>query len=805
MTTAPAAPAWNRALGAGLLASALCLLALELVLSRIFSVLMWYHFVSLVISLALFGITASGLLVFLLPRRFPAAEAPRWMGRASLALALATLALWCFFFLLARTPQLAYRILAPFHQPQYEPFGSVMAQGLLERGQLLPLAVLYLVSALPFFFGGFVATLALARYRGEAARVYAWDLAGAGLGCLGAFALLTAVDPFTALAVLAALAAAGAAVFFREAGARAWRTGALLLALAAAGLAAATAAAGLVEIKFVRGRYQPDILRTRWNSYSRVAVWPLRGGQAEASWGMSRRYRGALPEQLGLVVDDTGYSTIVRHRPGDDLAWARANLLALPHLLRRDPRVLIIGPGGGKDILVARAMGEGPIRAVEINPLVVRAAEEDFADFSGRPYSLPGVEAVVDEGRTFLRRDRASYDIIQATVVYGRLAPSAGAFTFTEDHLYTREAFGDYLARLAPEGMLSFSRFIHEKRILRLVATARAALETGGATAAWAHVFIAAERGLANVIVKRDPFTVGEVALLEARCRELGFEVLHSPAREGSGPLARLLRAARAEEYLAALPFDASPVDDDRPFFYYLLRPADFLRGAAPAPDFDDRGLLLLRNLLVTVLLLVALCIFLPLALRGGDGPIRRARSLAAVAYFAAIGLGFIVVEIGLLKRFLLLLGKPVYTLAVTLAVFLAAGAAGSARAAGLAGRPGLLRRRCAALAIVLMLASLLLPALLEGMLAAPLWARLAATVAVMAPLGYLMGQPLPAGLALIRDERLVPWVWSVNGALSVLGSVAALALAVNVGYTTTMLVGPACYLVAGALAEVLE
>ncbi|HWR97408.1 MAG TPA: hypothetical protein VN317_03230, partial [Candidatus Methanoperedens sp.] len=247
------------------------------------------------------------------------------------------------------------------------------------------------------------------------------------------------------------------------------------------------------------------------------------------------------------------------------------------------------------------------------------------------------------------------------------------------------------------------------------------------------------------------------------------------------------------------------PVDDDRPFFYYLLRPADFFSGSRVAPDFDDRGLLLLRNLLVTVLLLVVLCIFVPLWLRGGTAVVRRWRSLAAVAYFAALGLGFIVVEIGLLKRFLLLLGKPVYTLAVTLAVFLVAGALGSARAGRVALRPALLRRRCAVLAIVLLLVAVLLPALLEGLLAAPLWARLAATVAVMAPLGFLMGQPLPAGLSLLRDERLVPWVWSVNGALSVLGSIAALALAVNFGYTVTMLVGPACYLVAGALAEVLE
>jgi len=803
--SAPASAAWNRRLGAGLLASSLCLLALELTLSRIFSVLMWYHFVSLIVSLALFGLTVSGLAVFLAPRRFPREETASWMGRASLALALALLALWAFFLLLARSPQLAYRILAPFHQPQFEPFGTGKVT-LFDTGQILPLAVLYVVSALPFVFGGFVAALALTRYRDRAALVYAWDLAGAGLGCVAAFALLTWLDPFATLAALAFVAALAARLFFRESGARCGARGALALGALSLALVAATARGDLVEMKFVRGRYQPDLLLTRWNSYSRVAVWPLRTGQGEASWGMSRSWRGAAPEQYGLVVDDTGYTTIARYRPGDDLGWTRASLLSLPYQVRDGARALIIGPGGGKDILIALASGAVRVRAVELNPLVVRAVQEDFGDFSGRPYTLPGVETIVDEGRTFLAHDPSVYDVIQATVVYGRLAPAAGAFTFTEDHLYTTEAFQTYLDRLAPGGVLAFSRFIYEKRILRLVATARASLEARGVPGAAGCIFIAAERGLASVIVKNAPFTPAELAVLQRRCRELGFQVLYAPGGVADNPIAELLQAPDAAAHLAALPFDASPVDDDRPFFYYLMRPGDFLRsGAALAPDFEDRGLLLMRNLLGTVLALVILCIALPLARYGGAREVRWGRAWAAVGYFAAIGLGFIVVEIGLLKRFLLLLGKPAYTLAVTLAIFLAAGALGSARARLMAGSARLVRRSCARLTIVLLFTAVLLPPLLETLLAAPLWARLAATVAVMGPLGYLMGQPLPAGLSLLRQERLVPWVWSINGALSVLGSVGALVLAVNFGYTVTMLVGPACYLVAGALSELVE
>ncbi len=788
-----------------MLISSLCLLALELTLSRIYSVLMWHHFVSLVVSLALFGITVSGLAVFLAPRRFPREKTVTWMGRASLVLALALLALWTFFLLLAQSPALAYRILAPFHQPQYEPFGAGKVT-LLGSGQILPLAVLYLVSALPFVCGGLVATLALTRHHNRATQVYAWDLAGAGLGCGAAFVLLTLLDPFATLAALAFFASIAAWVFFREDGSNRGVLGALALGMLALAIVAATADGGPVELKFVRGRYQPDLLLTRWNSYSRVAVWPLRAGQSEASWGMSRSHRGPIPEQHGLVVDDTGYTTIARYRPGDDLGWARAHLLSLPYLVRDDARALIIGPGGGKDILIALANGAAAVRAVELNPLVVRAVQDDFGDFSGRPYTLPGVETIVHEGRTFLARDPSSYDVIQAAIVYGQLAPTAGAVAIAEDHLDTAEAFQACLDRLEPGGILALSRFMYEKSILRLVATARAALEARGVPGASGCIFIAAERGLVSVLVKNVPFTPTELATLLRRCRDLGFQVLHTPGAGGDNPLAELLHAPDAGAYLAALPYDASPVSDDRPFFSYLMRSGDFLRGsAARAPDFEDRGVLLLRNLLGTVLGLVALCIALPLVRYGRLREIHWRRAWASAGYFAAIGLGFVVVEIGLLKRFLLLLGKPAYTLAVTLAIFLAAGALGSFRARMLAGSPRLVRRSCARLTIVLLFTAVLLPPFSEALLAAPLWARLTAAVAVMGPLGYLMGQPLPAGLSLLRQERLVPWVWSLNGALSVLGSIGALVLAVNFGYTVSMLVGPACYLVAGALADLVE
>ena len=794
---------WNRRLGAGLFLTSLSLLALELVLVRIFSVLMWYHFVSLVISFALLGLTASGIVVFAFPHRFPPERSREWLGKFALLLSLSILVEWAFFFALRRYPQLAYQLLAPFHQPFYEPFGPARRHA-FSWETVAPLAAVFAFSLLPFLLGGFIATLSISRFPRDITRVYFADLAGAGAGCIVTILLLTVLDPFQALTAIAAVAALASLLYFGGGTAAKWRIPGVSVMVIGVFLTAA--GGGLVALQFVRGSYEPEILWSRWNSYSRVAVYPLRTGQAEGSWGMSRAFRGEVPPQLGMVVDDTGYSSIARHAPTDNMAWARSTLFALPYALRPAAESLIIGPGGGKEILVARSMGSGRIRAVEINPLMVEAVQGPFGDFSGRPYSLPGVTTVVDEGRTWLRRDRSRYDVIQATVVYGRLAPSAGAFTLTEDHLYTLEAFRDYLGHLKPGGILAISRFVFEKRILRMVATAREALARQGISDPGRHIFIASERGMATVLVNSHPFSANETETLERRCREHGFLVLHSPSRGGVNPFQRLLGEADPRRFYETLEYDVSPVTDDRPFFYYLVRPSDFLRfitGGA-GPDFDDRALILIRDLIGLLSLSLALFLFLPLAVksRGGGEP-GGSGALPSLVFFAGLGLGFVTVEITLLKRFILLLGKPVYSVAVILSTFLAAGGIGSYRARDAMGDRRFLQRRCFLIAALLLPMTFLLPIAIEAALPFPLWIRLLITVLVVAPAGYLMGQPFPLGIDLLRRNRetLIPWVWSVNGGLSVLGSMLTLVLAINLGYTTTLLIGPAAYLAAAVTA----
>jgi predicted membrane-bound spermidine synthase len=773
----------------------------ELILTRIFSVLMWYHFASMAISLALFGMGAAALAVQLRPRWFagePRLVAARWAVLAGLTIAL----FFGIFVLFRLQPHIGFKVLAFFHQPFFQPFQQGFHDPGVPAGLLVTLTALYLVTALPFFSAGVALTLLFAHHHRDFSRLYCWDLAGAGAGCLLIILLLKLLGGITAILAIAAVAVAAGLVLLPPAAARSHRLAAWALLAILAGTAVAHHLSGFAEIRFVRGRYEPNLLWSAWNSFSRVAVYPAEGQALDQAWGLSRSYRGPIPEQLGMVVDDTGYTTLYRWDRQADLGFFRSNVIGLAYRLKPDATALIIGPGGGKDVLTALALEARQVTAVEVNPLIVAAVNDRFGAFTGELYRHPQVTAVVDEGRSFVRRDRGRYDVIQASAVFGRQAPAAGAFTLAEDHLYTREAFGEYWDHLHADGILTIARFIFERETLRLVALGLELLKERGVADPAAHLAVIRERGMANFLLKRTPFTTAELAALRDLCRDLEFQVVFLPdQRQGDGVFQRLIAAQGSAEFYREFPFDIAPVDDDRPFFYYMLKPRDFL-GLFSFPEqakFEDRAIMTLRNLLVVVAVCVTLFLLLPLLLwRRRD--LRTPGAGWRIGYFACLGLGFMFVEIALLRRFSMFLGPPIYALAVILCALLVWSGCGALYSGRLAQHR--LRRHLPVVLLALVLLSLWysfgLPALLERWLALPLALRCLVAGGLLAPLGFLMGMPLPLGMRLFhRDGSTVPWSWGVNSATSVLGALLAVVVAMNAGFTATLLTGTALYLLA--------
>ncbi len=764
-------------------------LGYELLLMRVFSVLMWYHLASLAIALALLGLGTGGVLAGLWPglRRDP------WPARGAVAFGAGVLGFLGFLAAVRADPDLARTTLAPFHQPFYQPFAQA---GAARPGWELAvrLAGLAVLAGLPFLGAGVSTAGVLARHGPGLHRAYAAVFLGSAAGAAGAPVVLAFVSAPAALGLSAAVGFSATALL---GGRRLGRAG-LALAVLAVFITTWAQATGGAEVPLARGQYQKDLLAVRWSPVGRVAAYLLPPGDRTRPFGLSRTYRGPVPAQVGLVVDDSGYTNLFEGsaaRGNPD--YFRANLVALAWHLRPGARSLLVGPGGGKDLWVALSFPRGRVHAVEINPQVVEMVQEVFGQFTGRPYAEPAVTLTVADARGVVARDPDRYDVIEASAVFGRLPPAAGAFSLSEDLLHTRESFRAYWDHLTARGILSVTLFAYENRALRLAALARDLLDRAGVARPADHVRVVADRGLANLLVSRAPFGPDDDRL-RALVSRYRFRFLYPPP-DGPTTLSRLLDGRSLERELARTEADLAPPTDDRPFFYYTLRPRDLLGGGSAGRDgFDNRGARILQAALAVVGGLTLLGLLVPPALAGkGPGPV----APAALVYAGLLGAGYMLLEIGVLKRFTLFLGHPVYAASATLCGFLLGSGLGAAWAARWTpSRSRLLAVLAAAVVLGLGMA-VGVPRWVPAFPDWPTAVRWATAAGVVFPLAFALGIPFPAGVALLGPAAgsTLPWLWAVNGAASVLGSLAAVLVAMTWGYTATLLAGTAAYLVAAA------
>jgi len=785
-------------IGVGLLT--FCLLTIEVALTRLFSVTIWYHFAFLAISVALFGTGTAALAVHLIQRRLPEEATARLLAWCALALGAVTIASTVV--LLRFTPDLRS--------------GTELDLGSGITGELL---LTFVAAAAPFLAGGFAIALVMTRFARQIHTLYAWDLFGAGLGCLAVIPALEALGAPLALAATS-LVAALAGIAFAVGGGAASRRMLRIVPIAGVAFAAAVVlgnALGWYEVRSAKGL---DLTRLQleyneWNSFSMVSVLPRHGF---AGWAMSPAFGGKPPESKTLVIDMNAMTPLIKFdgelRQADHVMW---DLSAFAHHARprRPPaRTLVIGAGGGRDVLAALVAGATRVDAVEINPLIVEDVMGDrYADYTGHLYARDDVRAVVDDGRSFVRRSPSeTYDLIHLSMVDTSAATAAGAYALTENSLHTVEAFGDYLDRLRPSGLLSVSSVSMPGLAAGagLAAIAWRALTDRGADPARCVAVVSARwikrpgSTMNNVLVKREPFDDRELDAIRASAARLEFQISHLPGEPppAGSFIARILRAPDAgalQRLIDGAPLDVTPATDDRPFFFYQNRLSDvgqMLSAGKPAYLFGN-GLFVLAKVALIAVVAVLLFLVAPFVLarrdlRGGG------RAGIDLLYVACLGLGFMFVEIGCLQRLTLYLGRPTHALAVVLLTLLVCGAAGSR----LLGRLGSGRKRLAAAitALVALLVLMWVAGLGDRLLAATdhwsIWARVLVAVALLAPTGLLLGMPFPAGLRAVaaRAGTRIPWLWSVNSATSVLGSVAAVIVAMHAGVGVVLWVGAAIY-----------
>lgn len=766
----------------GLALTAGATLALEILQVRILSVVSWYHLAFFVISIAMFGMTAGALYVFASPQRFLPEAVPRLIARHALFAALAV--------------PLAY-----FDQIVLAP------EMVLSAAAGVAFLRLALSVSVPFFFSGVVVTLALLRSGRPLAKAYAADLAGASAGCLAVVALLKFLDGAGAVFAIGAGFALAAACFAAWSGAAAIKRPA---ALAAVGLVLLAVLERETLLGFdpilVKGRPEnrTEIVFERWNTLSRVTARRVQSAPVLAAlWAASPATPAAQIELASMTIDAEAGTGVMPMR-GDprNVAFLGYDASAVAYALRQGS-VAVIGVGGGKDLMTALVFGNPRVLGVEINPAFVEALQGPYRDFTGL-LRRPEVRLVNDEARSYMARSRESFDLLQMSLVDTWAATGAGAFSLSENGLYTVEAWRIFVSRLTPTGVFTVSRWhSHEDldETARLMGLASAALFSLGIERPSEHLALVAHRGLATLILGRAPLTPDDVGRLRAHCQRLGFPLVLAPDQEPASPWLQKIRGARSRAELERIgreaPLDLTPPTDDRPFFFNLLR---LSRLAEIAPYTQRHGGVMVGNLVASVTLLTIVLVSLVLAalvllLPGRLGAARPSPGAGGLLYFALIGSGFMFVEISLLQRLSVFLGHPVYSLSLVLFSLILFTGLGSYASPWLRLEGPRLLAYGPVLASLLVLSSLAMSRLLPALESGPLLERGLVAVALLAPAGLLMGQAFPAGMARFGGGGdAAPWLWAVNGAAGVAASTAAVAVSIAWGIAATTLVGALFY-----------
>lgn len=781
---------------AGIFFVALATLMFEILLTRIFSVTMWFHFAFVAISVAMFGMTLGAILVYLYPTFFTEEEAPCHLAVSALFFALT--------------------LVAGFLAHLYTPF---ITKPSLKN--LFFIGVTYSAISVPFIFSGVAVCLALTKYPRSVGRLYAADLAGASLGCLGVVAALTVMDAPSAVFMAAALAALAAACFAAGGAGSKLKAASLIIALLLAGFAAfhafrAAQGQPIFKLLWIKGaKHTRAPLYLKWNSFSRITVEPDPNGEAPYGWGLSASYRReAAPEERMLKIDE-GAATPITRFDGDlsKLAHLKHDVTNIAHYLRSNADVLVIGTGGGRDLLSALVFDQRSVLGIEINEAILDALNKKFGDFSGHLDRHPKIRFINDEARSVIARSKERFDLIQLSLIDTSAATAAGAFVFTENSLYTVEAWKLFLTRLKPNGIVSFSRWYYldlSGEIYRLTAVARQALEESGINEPRRHILVvknvtgnpdSAELG--TLLVSRDPFTERELAVLEERCAKLDFEIMISPRRSRDENLTAIAGGADFKGFLKQFPINISPTTDDNPFYFSMLRAKDFLNRSLwsyKLVTFNMKAVFVLGGLLAIVSGLTFFCILIPLALTARKGALKG--SAAQFAFFTAIGFGFMFVEISQMQRLIIFLGHPVYGLTVVLFSLLLSCSLGSyhtkrIREAELAAGG---RNRLAVLLVILAAFGFFTPQITSAFQGGSTPLRILTSAGILFPLGFFMGMAFPLGINRVPASlrHLTPWLWGVNGAASVMASVLAAVIALNWGIAASFWTGFWCYVIAG-------
>lgn len=774
-------------------------LTFQIGLTRIFSISQWYHLAFMIISLALLGFGTSGTLLCIFPS---------WAKGKFRFTVLA-----CLFSLTS---------LLSFMVANRIPFDSFRMG--IERLQILYLAIIYLSLSLPFIVAGLLIGGALVQFAEKANIIYSYNLFGSGVGC---FLVLSIPMLGGAEKIPVLVACLGLAAAFLFSGAER-RVLPFIFSCLTTCMIVVFVVWGRAWLEIPLSPYKgvslalkagnSRVISRRENTVSRVDI--IESPVVKYAPGLSHSFDGILPPQFGIGIDGENLTGITIFKDEDELAFTEYLPGAVCYGLIDPRRILIIEPHGGLDVLSALYHGAESMTVVESNPLIVDMIRKDCRQFVEEPYWNHNVKIIKENARAYIRRADQKFDLVTVSLNQDFGAVMSGAFSLSEEHLYTVEAVKGYLNILSADGILLITRWLQTppSECIRLGATIVSALEeVGFSNPGEQFVFI---RGwmTGTFMVKGKGYRGYELDKIRSFCQKKKFDLVWMPGiREdeinlyNSFPQAyhhnamrQILSKEKRPGFLKEYDYDVSPVRDNRPFFFHFFRwkqtPLVLANLGKRWLPYGGGGYLVITFVLVIAIVSSVLLIIAPLWVRrlGRGGDVRPLRRWMFFAYFVSLGMGFLFLEICFMHYFILFIGQPTYAFSVVLSGMLVFSSGGSF----LSGRVKTFKALQAILfcvCITTVLYGVFLQKFFFVFMGETLFNRILFSMGILLPVGTLMGFPFPVGLRLVNKlgPEFLPWVWGINGCASVVASILALSLSLSKGYNWVIMGASFFYFVA--------
>ena len=772
---------------------------------RLFSIVQWYHFAYMVISVALLGFAASGTLLALIQgrRKEPLAEED-----FTLLFSLISFLLLIF-------------IVASFYLAQIIPFSPF--QLVWQKRQYIYLAGYYLLFFIPFFLAGCFVGLNFICFKRKIARVYFYNLLGSGAGVLIAFVSFYLIPPAILLLVSSLFAFLG---FLFSAKKRIRTKPYLMLTIVGVLFLFMCLIQGGIPLRISpykgisKGLHLPGA-KLEYEEYSPLGLVQVLGAPSlRYAPGLAITYTQGPPPQKEILVDGNSYGAVTNFKGNKgNLEYLDYSTFSLAYHLIPPQRVLVLNPGGGSQVLAALYHSPAHIQVVESHPDIVRLLRGPLRSFSQNIYNHhPHIEVDIASPRGFIARDLREYDHIQLGLIGSWGGVGGGIYATGENYIYTIEAFQEYFEHLKPHGILSASAWLSSppRTFLKLLALAVETLDKRGAGDMSYSMVAIRSWATGTVLMKKGEFSLEEVIRIKEFCKERAFDLVYYPEidqREVNHytilekpvyyeTICNLLHGDKRDEFYENYLFNIRPPTDDKPYFshffrlsalFYLLKTL----GREWIP-FLEWGYVILWATLVQALILAPLLIFLPLIFIRGKERLSPLGKGKIFLYFSLLGLAFMFIEMAYIQKFILLLTHPIFALALALFTLMFFSGIGSL----LSSRLGKGSRWIPFVGILFFscIYAIFLDGLLKIFLPYPLFLQCILAVFLLAPLALFMGMPFPIGLQLVSDRQssYIPWVWGVNGVASVIAPVLGSLLSVSLGFRIVMLVSFLLYGLAG-------